>query len=120
MTIYATYDPSGLATSALYRVRFHIGDTDTDAALLGDDEINYILGVNGDDVEVSIVALARSLLMRYGTQPKSVRLPDGTSADFSDRVAIWNDLIARLDTASTGLRIRRIARPQAVGGGEYT
>lgn len=113
----ATYDASSLAVSALYRVRFRIGDTDTDAPLLQDEEITYLLTGNGEDA--TVVEVARALLTRYGAQPKSVRLPDGTSADFSDRVTIWNDLIARLDTGA-GLRIRRLSRPQAVGGSEYT
>jgi hypothetical protein len=116
--VTATYYADQLATSSLFRLRFRIGDTDTDAPLLQDEEITYVLAdTSGEDA--ALVELARSLLTRYGAQPKSVRLPDGTSADFSDRVTIWSDLIARLDTGA-GLRIRRLARPQAVGGSEYT
>jgi hypothetical protein len=120
MSLFATYDPSSLSTSALYRVRFYIGDTDTDAALLQDEEITWALSESGDDVNAALVLLARALLVKYGAQPARVSLPDGTSADFSARVATWEGLIARLDTANTGMRIRRVARPQAVSGGEYS
>jgi hypothetical protein len=114
----ATYFAPELSTSALFRLRFRIGDTDVDAPLLQDEEIEWAIDeTSGEDA--ALVYLARTLLTRYGAQPKSVRLPDGTSADFSDRVTIWSDLIARLDTGA-GLRIRRLARPQAVGGSEYT
>jgi hypothetical protein len=109
------------AAGRLYRTRLAIGDTDTAAALLQDEEINYYLSVTGDDVDAAAVKSAHFLLVKYGAQPKSVHLPDGTSADFSDRVAVWRELIARLDTANNGMRIRRMARPQAVGGGgEYS
>jgi hypothetical protein len=116
----ATYIPGALGESTddarLYRVRLELGDVDTAAALLQDEEINYYLSVSSNDEDA-----ARALLTRYGAQPTRVSLPDGTSADFSARVETWNALIARLDTANTGFRIRRVARPQAVGnGGEYS
>lgn len=112
-----------LATDAgrLARVRLAIGDTDTTAALLQDEEISHFLTLAGNDEDGAAVKSAYVLLVKYGAQPKSVRLPDGTSADFSDRVTVWRDLIARLDTANNGMRIRRLGRPQALGGGgEYT
>jgi hypothetical protein len=108
------------AAGRLYRTRLTIGDTDTAAALLQDEEINYYLTVSGSDVDAAAVKSAQALLAKHGAQPKSVRLPDGTSADFSDRVQVWKDLIARLDTGNTGMRLRKVARPQALGGSEYT
>jgi hypothetical protein len=121
----ATYIPGALGESTddarLYRVRLELGDVDTAAALLQDEEINYYLSVSSNDEDAAAVRAARALLTRYGAQPTRVSLPDGTSADFSARVETWNALIARLDTANTGFRIRRVARPQAVGnGGEYS
>ena len=120
----ATYVLANLAADSaagrLYRVRLTIGDTDTAAALLQDEEIAYFLSTSGNDENAAAVTSAYALLSKYGAQPKSVRLPDGTSADFSDRVAVWQGLITRLDTANTGMRLRRMARPQALDGGEYT
>ena len=108
------------AVGRLYRVRLTLGDTDTAAALLQDEELNLFLSQTGNDEAAAAVKGARTLLAMYGAQPKSVRLPDGTSADFSDRVSVWRELIANNDTANSGIRLRRLAGPQAVGGSEYT
>lgn len=120
----ATYTLADLgansAAGRLCRVRFTIGDTNSAAALLQDEEINYLLGTVGNDEQAAAAEAAHRLLAKYGAQPKSVRLPDGTSADFSDRVQVWKDLVARLDAANSGIRLRKMARPQALSGGEYT
>lgn len=114
----ATFDPA--LGNAISRVRFNLGDTSVANAMLQDETINYFLVSQSMSEGDATAALARGLLVQYGAQPTSVRLPDGTSADFSERVKQWQAVVAQYDTTNTGLRIRRMARPQALGGGEYT
>ena len=44
-----TYDPTQLSTSALYRVRFLTGDTDTNAQLLQDAEVTFAISQEAND-----------------------------------------------------------------------
>lgn len=80
------YDPSSLATSAKDRIRLEIGDTDSAAPLLQDEEISWALTKEGSDelraaarcceqisrffLRKADVRLGRSLELRYSTMAK--------------------------------------------------
>lgn len=114
----ATYDSTLGATKD--RVRFRLGDTDVDDALLSDEEIAAVIALKSTE-DAACLYLAKGLLARYGREPVKVT-QDGQTLDFSARVGVWKELIADIGTQSSGgLRIRRLARPQAISGqSEYT
>lgn len=79
------YDPSALATSAKDRVRLEIGDTDSNAPLLQDEEIEHALAQEADELRAAArcceqisryflrkpdTRLGRSLELRYTTMAK--------------------------------------------------
>ncbi len=73
------------ASSSLDMVRFLLGDTDTDAELLTDQEIEALLTVYNDDVYATAVACAWSLAGKYARKvDRSVgdlRISYGQTAD---------------------------------------
>ena len=102
------------------RLRFQLGDTDTADALLADEEIAAAVTIKTTE-DAALVYLAKGLLRRYARLPVKITA-DGASIDWGERVAAWREIIADAETAeSTGLRVRRLARPQEIADqGEYT
>lgn len=114
----ATYSSSLSAAKDV--IRFRLGDTDTTAALLSDEEIAAVVILKGDSEDAACLYLAKGLLARYGREPVRVT-QDGQTLDFSGRIGVWQELVADLARESTGgIRIRRMARPQSIATpGEY-
>ena len=102
------------------RLRFRIGDTDTANALLSDEEIAGAVTLKTDE-DAALLYLAKGLLARWGRAPVKFSA-DGASYDFSERVAVWREIVAEAEASSSGgLRVRRLARPQEIADqGEYT
>ena len=88
-----TYNPT-LATP-LDRLRYLLGDVDTDAALLPDATYTAVLGLYANDERLSAIQLATGLITRYAQEATSVSL-GGISASYANRIKGWQDLIARL------------------------
>lgn len=61
-----TYDPTLLADSELFQVRFKIGDTDEDDPLLYDEEIAFELSQSG-----SVISAAIALCLRIASKLSS-------------------------------------------------
>jgi hypothetical protein len=51
-----TYDTAHLATSDLYRLRFELGDTDSNSVLLQDEEIQFCLSKTGSFYRAAYMA----------------------------------------------------------------
>lgn len=111
----ATYKTT-LAT-ARDRIRFALGDTDVTSALLSDQEIAAALSAKGSE-DAATTYLARGLVAKFANQPNHVTA-DGVTLDYSERIAIWREVAqaAQAVTTGGGFRIRRVARPQLIGGG---
>jgi hypothetical protein len=114
----ATYSTT-LATPA-DRIRFRLGDTDMGQPLLTDEEITGALTLYAQAENSALLYLAQGLIRRYGRDPVVVQA-DGTSFNYSERVAVWREMIAEIRQAQTGgLRVRKLAEPtQIVGIDEY-
>jgi hypothetical protein len=87
---------------------------------LSDNEIAAAITLKTDE-DAALLYLAKALLARWGRAPIKVTA-DGTTLDFSERVNVWREIVAEAGQSATGgLRIRRLARPQKIDGqGEYT
>jgi hypothetical protein len=114
----ATYSTS-LATLA-DRIRFRLGDTDMGQPLLSDEEIAGALAYKSNAEDASTLMLALGLIRRYARDPDSVTA-DGVSFNYRERVAVWREMVAEIQSAQTGgLRIRKLAEPtQIAGSDEY-
>jgi hypothetical protein len=117
------YDPA--LALARDRVRFVVGDTDDNNVLVPDATYNYWLDTAGLTERQAVATIARYLISRYSQEPTRVSLPDGTTADFSERINGWtaivNDPPDTTGETSGGKRITRLARPQLINGGsEYS
>lgn len=84
-------DPS---TNDKDAVRFLIGDTDTTDQQLQDEEITYLLNINGGDVYDAAIAAARSLASKYSRQADT-RIGD-YSVSASQRAAAYLALAKEL------------------------
>jgi hypothetical protein len=115
----ATYDPT-LAT-VKDRLRFRLGDSDPGEFLLSDEEIAAVLSLKADDEDSALLYLAKGLIRRYSREPVRTSA-DGVTMDFSDRLKAWQEIVAEgSQTVTSGLRVRRLNRPQSISGvGEYT
>jgi hypothetical protein len=57
-----SYDPAKLADSPRDQVRFRLGDTFADDVMLQDEEIDFLLGENRQNVNRTIIAACRVIL----------------------------------------------------------
>jgi hypothetical protein len=126
--VSATYDPTLL--SALDRLRFLLGDTDTAAALLPDETYTAMLASKGADETLAAIALADALIARFAqlATRKSVDGAGGAgSVEYGNRLAAWRELAARLRKEVTQAAIvsrgsggiTRPSRADDERGGEY-
>ena len=122
MAELATFD-EGLG-DAVSRARRLVGDTrlfqrgaDT-VALVNDATYRYWLDEREYSEEETAIEVARDLLARYIHEPTSATLPDGTSANFSARLAAWQAFIDEMaGNAGPAIRLRRFRRSSTT---EYT
>jgi predicted Rdx family selenoprotein len=92
----ATYNE--LLLSDLDRARSLLGDTAIDPpedALHSDKHIAAVLEQH-TTFAAAVAWLADELVARFSQEPVKVRLKDGTSVDYSDRVSIWEKLATRM------------------------
>lgn len=61
-----TYDLT--AQSDLTDIRMHLGDTVEDAAMFSDEEINYVLAIQGT-VNLTVIALLKQIIAKLSAQP---------------------------------------------------
>jgi hypothetical protein len=86
------------------RARAELGDTEftsdtQDDALHTDEHIEAVLAWKGYTAGVAF--LAEELIVRYATEPDSVRLSSGLTVSFRDRLAAWTRLATRKAAAVT-------------------
>ena len=114
----ATYSPT--LSLARDRLRFQLGATDVNDALLADEEIAAAVTIKTTE-DAALVYLAKGLLRRYARLPVRVTA-DGATIDWGERVAAWREIVTDAEQAQySGLRVRRLARPQEIEDqGEYT
>lgn len=90
-----TYDPSDLdpntASGRLNIVRFLVGDTDTSNQLVSDEEINFSLSTEGDDVYSSAALVAKSLSAKYASYV-DVELDGQLREDYSQLTTQYSNL----------------------------
>lgn len=61
-----TYDPA--SPDDVTRVRYHIGDTDSDAAMFTDEEINFVIDEEGS-YQNAVISLLEATLARLNREP---------------------------------------------------
>lgn len=89
-----TYSPENLATSKRDQIRFSLGDTNEDTALLQDEEIDFILLQAGDDVPTASLAACSAII---GILSSAVSFRVGPySEDQSDRRKAYEVLYRRM------------------------
>jgi hypothetical protein len=103
--------------SALDRVRFAVGDTNTTAELLPDDTYNALLaGTSGDETRATVQA-ADYLVVRYAQEPDKLDLDGGkTAAEWNERIGAWRRLADRLrgELAAAAAQLQQGARTYSV------
>lgn len=57
-----SYDPTNLENSLKDQVRLALGDTDIDSPLLQDEEIEFLLKTNGNDIQATTLAGCSSII----------------------------------------------------------
>ena len=114
----ATYSAS--LSSLADRIRFRLGDTDMGQPLLSDEEIAGTLTLKAQNEDAALLYLALGLIRRYARDPDSITA-DGVSFNYRERVAVWREMVAEIQSAQTGgLRIRKLGEPaQITGTDEY-
>lgn len=63
-----TYDLSALSDNPVYQVRFRLGDTDENTASFQDEEIEYALSCNNNNVTLACIDCVEALLPRVAQQ----------------------------------------------------
>lgn len=102
-----SYDETALATSALFRVRFMIGDTEQGAGVLPnsanytDEAIEYQLTRAGQDDTAAAVALLRLAGQRWTRLPQSFSA-DGLSVNRGDMLAKLSQAADELESSLGG------------------
>lgn len=88
-------------------VKAQLGDNNPQARLHSDDHIDEVLAVYPAAPVLALGQLAHELVVRYAQKPDSVRLPNGLSVSYRERIDAWRALatayLAYLQTqAGTG------------------
>lgn len=60
-----TYNPAQLATSALFQVRYYVGDTDINEQLVQDEEIQWQLSLNPDSVKLAAAEVCEAISAKF-------------------------------------------------------
>jgi len=75
-----TYDSSQLSSSDLMRMRLELGDTDSDRALLQDEEINQIL-TEESSFHLQVVACCKLIIAKLIKEPESYKIEGYTETN---------------------------------------
>lgn len=125
-----SYDPA--LSQQVSRIRFTLGDTDPDAALLDSRTILAMLAQFATDdagnpvlpaaqERWATLELARGLVTRYAQDPVVVT-NEGQTTNYTSRLAGWQAVVARLEaqgTATAGVVTRRATRGPSTCVGEF-
>ena len=98
-----TYDPAvldGTPIGLRNQVRLRIGDTNTAWQLLQDEEIDYYLALNADDVINTSIATSRAILGKFARQADLWM--GHTRVDRTKFFDHYKELIGELELESTG------------------
>ncbi|HEU4327448.1 MAG TPA: hypothetical protein VFS21_30195 [Roseiflexaceae bacterium] len=79
------------------KARSRLGDTDMAAPLHSDEHIAAVIEQEGGLLK-GVRYLANELIAKYGQQPKSVRLPNGLTVDFTERIGVWKRVVTEIDS----------------------
>ena len=96
-----SYKPDELASKPLYQVRFHLGDTDENTASFQDEEINYALSCNNNDVLRTCIACVTALLPRLAQQTEFTVGPY-TEKSSSSAYNYWSKVLEELKSKVAG------------------
>ena len=96
-----SYRPDELASTPLYQVRFHLGDTDENTASFQDEEINYALSCNNNDVLRTCIDCVTALLPRLAQQTEFTVGPY-TEKNSSSAYTYWSNVLEELKTKVAG------------------
>ena len=86
-----TYDVDQLSSSAMMRLRLELGDTDSDRALLQDEEIRQIIDEESN-FHLRVIACCRLILAKIAKNPESYQV-EGYSESNRNMVNHYKDLI---------------------------
>lgn len=103
----ATYNDR--LTNELDTIRWQLGDTDMSDALLSDEHITAVLALKGS-VSAAVSTLAGELVRIFARQPVRAS-SNGKSVDYSDRLAVWRELVSN----PSGAPAFSVAPPRADG-----
>lgn len=92
MTWTYTAQPQNVKIDA---VRLTIGDTDTNDQQLQDEEIQYFIDTNNQDILIASIAAARALQGRYSRQADEVT--GEVEVKFSQRAKAYKELVLQLE-----------------------
>ena len=95
-----TYDLSALSDNPLYQVRFRLGDTDENNASFQDEEIEYALNCNNNDVVHACIECVEALLPRLA---QSVEFSVGPYSEKEGAKSFdyWTKLLSDLKAKAT-------------------
>lgn len=90
-----TYDPTHLDDTPLFQVRFRLGDTVETSATFQDEEINYALGVNNNNVIKTCIDCISTILPRLA-QTSGFKVGPYEEKESSRGYEYWHTLLAEL------------------------
>lgn len=83
-----TYTPS--SPTDITRVRFHVGDTDEDAAMFSDEEITFVISEQAT-WQKAVIACIQAQIARIGSSPSFTA--DWLKVDQTSALAAWQRLL---------------------------
>lgn len=86
-----TYSPSATPTD-LAQVRYHIGDTESAAAIFTDEEIAMVLAMESSDIGATVISLIRSAMAKLSHEPDMQA--DWLKIDWRRSADQWKVLLA--------------------------
>lgn len=75
------------------RVRFHVGDTDPDAAIFSDEEITFVIAESGGEWRRAVIACLKSIIGRISAAPDFTA--DWLKVDYGRSLAGYRALLAQ-------------------------
>jgi hypothetical protein len=97
-----SYDVTQLATNSTYQVRYRLGDTVEASATFQDEEIQYSLGNNANDILHTCIECITALLPRIASKPDFKVGPYSESLS-STAYDYWSKMLAELKSQLTSV-----------------